>query len=311
MSTYKCPECGNPINLNERHCANCDYDVTDSEYAALVPAQPTAPVVEKPKAPQVSAPQRSVAASGIDSIMAHGSVDASSHTTHTEDKSTHNIDNSQTVNNTNQTVTNTFIIMGGGPAPMPQNIDPQTAEALKQAQQAQAQQVPQQPAQPISPSSTQPIVADEGQKGIGSIDGRRPAPVKSSKKWWVAAVVVVVIVVIAVVSIDDKEEQPITQPTTTSITSEAPKTTSPQPSIAMSITFFIPNFLRKKGMSRIHRVSESCDREMSILVCSTANVPAYSSMAPKPLMKVLAYPFDTCNAAPSNIEKMKNIAILR
>lgn len=236
MSTYKCPECGNPINLNERHCANCDYDVTDSEYAALVPAQPTAPVVEKPKVPQVSAPQRSVAVSGIDSIMAHGSVDASSHTTHTEDKSTHNIDNSQTVNNTNQTVTNTFIIMGGGPAPMPQNIDPQTAEALKQAQQAQAQQVPQQPAQPISPSSTQPIVADEGQKGIGSIDGRRPAPVKSSKKWWVAAVVVVVIVVIAVVSIDDKEEQPITQPTTTSITSEAPKTTSPKKTTASKKT---------------------------------------------------------------------------
>lgn len=26
MSTYKCPECGNPINLNERHCTNCDYD---------------------------------------------------------------------------------------------------------------------------------------------------------------------------------------------------------------------------------------------------------------------------------------------
>lgn len=232
MSTYKCPECGNPINLNERHCANCDYDVTDSEYAALVPAQPTAPAVEKPKAPQVSAPQRPVAASGIDSIMAHGSVDASSHTTHTEDKSTHNIDNSQTVNNTNQTVTNTFIIMGGGPAPIPQNIDPQTAEALKQAQQAQAQQAAQQQAQqeavPTFSAYAQPQAAapaQEGSKGIGSIDGTITKNQKKGNKGWIAIVAaVIVVVVVAVVLLGGKEEQETEAQATTNTTTVVTKT---------------------------------------------------------------------------------------
>ena len=232
MSTYKCPECGNPINLNERHCTNCDYDVTDSEYKVLVPAQLATPVVERPKAPQTIAPQKPISTPGIDSIMAHGSVDASSHNTHNEDKSTHNIDNSQTVNNTNQTVTNTFIIMGGAPAAIPQNIDPQTAEALKQAQQAQAQQVIQQPIQPTAVAPTQPTTTEEGQKGLGSIDGRRPAHDKSSKKWWIAVVAVAVVAIVTVVMIPNKEEQNTsTQSTTTvapkgSSTSNTKKTTA-------------------------------------------------------------------------------------
>ena len=91
MSTYKCPECGSPINLNERHCANCDYDVTDAEYAGVAP-QPVAPHAEKPQAPQMPTPQSPASTAGIDSIMAHGNVDVSTH--HSEDKSTHNIDNS-------------------------------------------------------------------------------------------------------------------------------------------------------------------------------------------------------------------------
>lgn len=228
MSTYKCPECGNPINLNEHHCANCDYDVTDNEYAALVPASASAPVVEKPTAPQVSASQRPVAASGIDSIMAHGSVDASSH--HSEDKSTHNIDNSQTVNNTNQTVTNTFIIMGAGPSPLPQNIDPQTAEALKQAQQAQTQQATQQQATPTFSTPTQSQMAapaQEGAKGIGSIDGTITKNNKKSKKGWIAIVAAVIVVaVVAVVVIGGKDEPSIAQPTTSAV---APKSTKEAP----------------------------------------------------------------------------------
>ena len=223
MSTYKCPECGNPIKMNERHCANCDYDVTDSEYAALVPAQPIAPEFEKPKAPQTVAPQKPTPASGIDSIMAHGSVDASSHNTHNEDKSTHNIDNSQTVNNTNQTVTNTFIIMGGGPAPMPQNIDPQTAEALKQAQ---AQQVAQQPVPPIFTAPAQSTTTEEGQKGLGSIDGRRPAHAESSKKWWIAVVAVAVVAIVAIMMIPEKEEETTSTQLTTA-PAVAPKENKP------------------------------------------------------------------------------------
>ena len=228
MSTYKCPECGNPINLNERHCANCDYDVTDKEYAALVPAP--APVVEKPKAPQTVTPQKTTSAPGIDSIMAHGSVDASSHSTHNEDKSTHNIDNSQTVNNTNQTVTNTFIIMGGGPAPIPQNIDPQTAEALKQVQQAQAQQAAQQQATPTFSASAQPQAAApaaEGSKGLGSIDGTITQNQTKSKKGWIAIVAAVVVVaVVATLTMGGNDEQPANQTTTATTTSKNTKATT-------------------------------------------------------------------------------------
>lgn len=202
MSTYKCPECGNPINVNERHCANCDYNVTDAEYSALVPSKP-------------STPQSATPAPEIDSIMAHGNVDASTH--HSEDKSTHNVDNSQTINNTNQTVTNTFIFMGGGAASMPQNIDPQTAEALKQVQ---AKQASQQPTQPIHTAPNQMMNNGEGQKGIGAIDGHRSTPPKTSKKWWIAVVVVAIVAVVVVKMIPNKEQQPPTQSPTTAVTSK-------------------------------------------------------------------------------------------
>lgn len=222
MSTYKCPECGNPILLNERHCANCDYDVTDAEYAALVPAQPANPIVEKPTVSQPTTSQNPVATTGIDTVMAHGNVDASTH--HTEDNSTLNIDNSKTVHNTNQTVTNTFIIMGGGTAPMPQNMDPQIADAIKQAQQiAQPTTQPAAPTPPVTP--TQPKAEEVGQKGIGSIDGRRPEPPKTPKKWWIGIVVVALIAVAAVAVLGGKEEQPPTQSTTTT---QAPKANTPK-----------------------------------------------------------------------------------
>lgn len=204
MSTYKCPECGSPINLNERHCANCDYDITDTEYATLVPAMPTEKIGNAHSSVG-SASQKNAMPSTIDSIMSHGNVDASTH--HMEDKSTHNIDNSQTVNNTNQTVTNTFIIMGGVNAAMPQNIDPQTAEALKQAQHAQVQQLAQQQAQPAVEIPVQPTPIEEGgQKGIGSIDGRRPQTTDSSNKWWIALVAVGIVVIIAIMFLG-KEKQ--------------------------------------------------------------------------------------------------------
>ena len=59
-------------------------------------------------------------------------------------------------------------------------------------------------------------------------------------------------------------------------------------SIAISITRFMPNLLKKKGMSKIQRVSDICDSEISIFVCCTANVSEYSGKAPKPAIKPLA-----------------------
>ena len=222
MSTYKCPECGSPINLNERHCANCDYDVTDAEYAGVAP-QPVAPHAEKPQAPQMPTPQSPASTAGIDSIMAHGNVDVSTH--HSEDKSTHNIDNSQTVNNTNQTVTNTFIIMGGGPAPIPQNIDPQTAEALKQVQQMQQ---PAQPVQPVQPAA-QPSQTNEAHKGVGSIDGRRGAGGTEPKKnkTWIVIAAIAAVAVVAVLALRPSHEEAETTPAPVEQTFVSTKKTAP------------------------------------------------------------------------------------
>ena len=172
----KCPECGAPMNVGERHCANCDYELTDSEYAAM--CEKTKPAYITPE-----------------SVMAHGNVDVSQH--HSEDKSTHNIDNSQIVNHNNQTVTNNFIIVGGD-APLPPNIDPQTAAALQQAQRTRHQM----PSAPVAePPSVPSPVRDtctpptDAQKGIGAINGsRRPVTVDPPRKgvpkwvWFVVAI---------------------------------------------------------------------------------------------------------------------------
>ena len=80
-------------------------------------------------------------------------------------------------------------------------------------------------------------------------------------------------------------------------------------SIAMSITFLIPNRRRKNGIKSMHSVSDIWLREMSILACCTPNVLAYSGNAPKLLMNGLAYPLVICNIIPNNMEKMKNTAI--
>ncbi len=177
MLEYKCPECGAPMTIGERHCANCDYDLTDTEYAMMMSqntpiadAQPHASVGKR----QVTTPE---------AVMAHGNVDISQH--HSEDKSTHHVDNSQTVNNTNQTVTNNFIIMGGS-APTPPNIDPQTAAALEQVQRAQQE--------------THAAPADE-QKGVGAINGNR-RPIKADvshkelPKWFYPVITVVVATIV-------------------------------------------------------------------------------------------------------------------
>ena len=77
----------------------------------------------------------------------------------------------------------------------------------------------------------------------------------------------------------------------------------------MSITFLMPYRFRKKGISRIHRVSDTWDREMSILECSTPKVPWNSARLPKSARKGLAKPLVICRATPSSIEKMKKMAI--
>ena len=81
--------------------------------------------------------------------------------------------------------------------------------------------------------------------------------------------------------------------------------------IAISITFFIPNRPKKKGISKIQQVSLICESEISKLACCTPKVSAYSGIALKLVINGLANPFVICSETPNNIENIKNIAILR
>ena len=187
MSKNICPECGEPMEMGQHVCSNCQYELTDSEYQAMNGSTPSQAPIE----PALSTPHTPAAPSAPDSVMAHGNVDVSSH--HTEDKSTHNIDQSHTVNTTNQTVTNTFIIMGNGNAPMPPNIDPQTAAALQQAQRQPSAHTPAAQAAPASGTS-------DSTKGIGAIDSNA-VPVQPATRRRVNNVIAVAVAVALVAGI--------------------------------------------------------------------------------------------------------------
>ncbi|HCS87874.1 MAG TPA: hypothetical protein DIW30_05605 [Bacteroidales bacterium] len=213
MSDYKCPECGAPMKMGERHCANCDYELTDAEYTAMMAKNIPAQAPDTPTFATGNTPASKQPAAAPESVMAHGNVDVSQH--HSEDKSTHNIDNSQTVNNTNQTVTNTFIIMGGG-APLPPNVDPQTVAALEQAQRAQQQMQPTpHVAEPQSVQETYTPSSDE-KKGVGAINGsRRPItvepPRKGLPKWTWFALVLAGVALFLVFRPAGKTDKPIVE----------------------------------------------------------------------------------------------------
>ena len=92
--------------------------------------------------------------------------------------------------------------------------------------------------------------------------------------------------------------------------SPAPKSPkrNTQANIEMSMTFLMPNLFMKKGMSRMHSVSEACEMDIRALEFLTAKVSASSGLAAKERRKVLAYPFVICSEAPRSIENMKKMA---
>ena len=71
----------------------------------------------------------------------------------------------------------------------------------------------------------------------------------------------------------------------------------------------MPKRFKQKGISRIQSVSEICDSEINALAWLAPNESANSGIALKLLMKGFAKPLVICNDTPSNIEKMKKIAI--
>lgn len=194
-----------------RVCPNCEYELTDAEFAQAGGAAPSKPEVTAPAKPDVAAPARPTTGKPSkpskpevampESILSHGDVSVS----HAEDNSVHNdnsvqnnvqtnvTDNSQTVNNTNQTVNNntTILIMGGGSAPLPDGIDENTASAVRQAQQQMAQSAPQ-----------EGIAGGPDEKGVGSIaDGPAytPSSMGGAKKW--IGIIVGVLVIIGIIAL--------------------------------------------------------------------------------------------------------------
>ena len=79
--------------------------------------------------------------------------------------------------------------------------------------------------------------------------------------------------------------------------------------MAINMTFLMPKRFRKKGISRMQSVSETCDSEISALAWLAPNVDAYSGILRNDVMNGLANPLVICNETPSNMEKMKNKAI--
>ena len=184
-----------------RVCPNCEYELTDAEFAQAGGAAPAKPEVAAPAKPDVAAPARPATGKPSkpakpdvampESILSHGDVSVS----HAEDNSVHNdnsvqnnvqtnvTDNSQTVNNTNQTVNNntTILIMGGGSAPLPDGIDENTASAVRQAQQQMAQSAAQ-----------EGIANGPDEKGVGSIadgPGYTPSHIGGNVKKWIGIIV--------------------------------------------------------------------------------------------------------------------------
>ncbi len=79
--------------------------------------------------------------------------------------------------------------------------------------------------------------------------------------------------------------------------------------MAMSMTRLMPKRFRKKGISRIQSVSDTCDSEMSALAWLAPNVAAYSGISRNEVMNGLAKPLVIWSDTPSNMEKMKKMAI--
>src|SRR5688572_22841290 len=84
-----------------------------------------------------------------------------------------------------------------------------------------------------------------------------------------------------------------------------------QASIENNITSFIPNRFRKKGILKMNSVSEIWEIDKMIVErFTTKESGPYSGIFLKSSRKVSPYIFVNCKAAPRNIEKIKNKAIL-
>ena len=223
----KCPECNEEIPAGTRICPNCDYELTDAEFAAAGGAStPEKPTVNAPERPNVAVPSNPSAAAPSkptmsapakpgkpaapdvampESIMAHGDVSVSAdHSVHNTQNNTQNTTNNTqnnvantTTNNTTNNTQQTIIINVGAGGQLPGGIvDDATTAAVNDVASKQKPQRQQRPQQ-----SASPIEAEEGQKGVGSITGEGTIYIKTGRRMptWLIATIAGVVLGIGVV----------------------------------------------------------------------------------------------------------------
>lgn len=197
MATMVCPECGEELKPGQRTCPNCDYQLSEAELQQAQPQpeqakpEPAAPAATPTARPQGQQP------TGVDTVMAHGSVDMSQ-------------------NNSRQTVLNgniTINLGAGGQLPHGLVDDATTdlinAASAQQAQQAQRPVAQKPQAQPVQPAQQVP---ESGQKGVGALNGSAGQTVVvekgSSNGKWIAIGLVAVAVIVGIFLFGGKEEAP-------------------------------------------------------------------------------------------------------
>ena len=225
----KCPECGEEIPAGIRICPNCDYELTDAEFAAAggAAAAPEKPAAVAPERPSVAAPSKPSAAAPSkpsapapakpakpaapdvampESILAHGDVSVSAdHSVHNTQNNTQNTTNNTqnnvantTTNNTTNNTQQTIIINVGAGGQLPGGlVDDATTAAVNDVA---AQQQPQK-RQQRQQQAAQQVEAEDGQKGVGSITGEGTIYIKTGRRMptWLIATIVGVVLGIGVV----------------------------------------------------------------------------------------------------------------
>ena len=78
----------------------------------------------------------------------------------------------------------------------------------------------------------------------------------------------------------------------------------------INITFLIPNLFRKKGIANMNHVSDIWEIDKMIVEYFITKESAYFGTFAKSDKNTSPYIFVNCNAAPKNMEKRKNKAIL-
>lgn len=233
----KCPECNEEIPAGTRICPNCDYELTDAEFAAAGgAAAPDKPTVSAPERPNMAAPSKPSAAAPSkpnisaptkpgkpaapdvampESIMAHGDVSVSAdHSVHNTQNNTQNTQNNianttNVANNTTNNTQQTIIINVGAGGQLPGGIvDDATTAAVNDAASKQKQ-----PRQQHQQQSAPHVEAEEGQKGVGSITGEGTIYIKTGRRMptWLIATIAGVVLGIGIVIYLRTSRKPVTE----------------------------------------------------------------------------------------------------